>query len=86
MRLHETKRLSHICIYDHRHLKAKALINFLLFALHYCTFAGAAGLICCASFFCLIPYCKFNVISLLSQNTINEGLPTPSTESQSRPI
>lgn len=37
-------------------------------------------------FFCLIPYCRFNVISLLSQNAINEGLPTPSTESQSRPI
>lgn len=37
-------------------------------------------------FFCLIPYIWFNVISLLSQNAINEGLPTPSTESQTQPI
>lgn len=33
-----------------------------------------------------MPYCRFNVISLLSQNAINEGLPTPSTESQTLPI
>lgn len=37
-------------------------------------------------FFCLMPYCRFNVISLLSQNAINEGLPTPFTESQTQPI
>lgn len=37
-------------------------------------------------FFCLIRHNGFNVISLLSWNAINEGLPTPSTESQSQHI
>lgn len=35
-------------------------------------------------FLCPILHNGFNVISLLSWNAINEGLPTPSTESQSQ--
>lgn len=37
-------------------------------------------------FFCFILYNRFNVISLLSWNAINEGLPVSSTESQRQHI
>lgn len=46
-----------------------------------------ASLICWQSFFfCFILYNRFNVISLLSWNAINEGLPVSSTESQRQHI
>lgn len=57
------------------------------FMRYYYTMMGNASLICWQSFFfCLILYNRFNVISLLSWNAINEGLPTSSTKSQSQHI
>lgn len=66
--------------------------NCLIFFCHYCTLADNASLPCWQScfvfcfFLCLTLYNRFNVISSLSWNAINKGLPTPSTESQSQHI
>lgn len=67
-------------------LSAKVSNNCLLFYVVLLHIGWRCKFNTMTSFSCLIPYNRFNVISLLSQNAINEGLPSPSTESQTQPI